>query len=90
MTQEGHNSCPHFGKGKDYHRNDAERLARMLVLKNVLAEDMVIGNHDNVICYVKLGPKAIDLLQGRYKVHRMAHHYMHPSCQSLIVTLVPF
>lgn len=29
---------------------------------------MVIGNHDNVISYVKLGPKALDFLQGRIKV----------------------
>ena len=29
---------------------------------------MVIGNHDNVISYVKLGPKALDFLQGRLKV----------------------
>ena len=45
----------------------------MLVLKNVLSEDMVIGNHDNVICYVKLGPKAMDLLQGRYKVNKQTN-----------------
>ena len=29
---------------------------------------MVIGNHDNVISYVKLGPKALDFLQGRMRV----------------------
>ena len=29
---------------------------------------MVIGNHDNVISYVKLGPKALDFLQGRIRV----------------------
>ena len=39
-----------------------------MVLKRVLAEHMVIGNHDNVISYVKLGPKALDFLQGRLKV----------------------
>lgn len=29
---------------------------------------MVIGNHDNVISYVKLGPKALDFLQGRIRL----------------------
>ena len=29
---------------------------------------MVFGNHDNVISYVKLGPKALDILHSRVKV----------------------
>ena len=68
VSSEGHDRSPLFGLGKSYHRNDAERLGHLLVLKHVLAEHMVIGNHDNVISYVKLGPKALDFLQSRLKV----------------------
>jgi len=34
-------------------KHDLERLLHMLVMKDILAESMVIGNHDNVISYVK-------------------------------------
>lgn len=68
ISSEGHDKCSLHGLGKSYHRNDAERLGHLLVLKRVLAEHMVIGNHDNVISYVKLGPKALDFLQGRIKL----------------------
>lgn len=68
VSSEGHDRNPLFGVGRSYHRNDAERLGHLLVLKHVLAEHMVFGNHDNVISYVKLGPKALDFLQSRIKV----------------------
>ena len=68
MSSEGHDRCSLFGLGKSYHRNDAERLGHLLVLKHILAEHMVIGNHDNVISYLKLGPKAMDFLQSKIKV----------------------
>lgn len=68
VSSEGHDRCALYGLGKSYHRNDAERLGHLLVVKRVLAEHMVIGNHDNVISYVKLGHKALDFLQGRVKV----------------------
>lgn len=68
VTSEGHDRCSLHALGKSYHRNDAERLGHLLVLQRVLAENMVIGNHDNVISYVKLGPKALDFLQGRVRV----------------------
>lgn len=68
VSSEGHDRCPLYGLGKSYHRNDAERLGHLLVVKRVLAEHMVIGSHDNVISYVKLGPKALDFHQGRVKV----------------------
>jgi len=68
ISSEGHDKCSLHGLGKSYHRNDAERLGHLLVLKHVLAEHMVIGNHDNIISYVKLGPKALDFLQGRIKL----------------------
>ena len=68
VSSEGHDRCSLYGLGKSYHRNDAERLGHLLVLQHVLAEHMVIGNHDNVISYVKLGSKALDFLQAQNKV----------------------
>ena len=68
VSQEGHDRCVLFGLGQGYHRNDAERLARMLVMKDVLKEKLVIGSHDNVISYTVLGPKAKLLVDGKYKV----------------------
>ena len=68
VTSEGHDRCSLYGVGKSYHRNDAERLGHLLILQRVLAEHIMIGNHDNVLSYVKLGPKALDFLQGRVKV----------------------
>ena len=37
----------------------------MLVMKDILAESLTIGNHDNVICYVKPGSNARNVLNGR-------------------------
>jgi len=71
VASEGHDRCSLYGLGKSYHRNDAERLGHLLVLKHVLAEHLVIGNHDNVISYVKLGPKALDFLQSRVKLPKL-------------------
>ena len=58
-------SLPLYNKGTKMAKHDLERLLHMLVLKDILAESMVIGNHDNVICYVKTGSKAGDVLSGR-------------------------
>ena len=55
-----------FGKGTILCKHDLERLLHMMVLKDMLAEDLQIGNHDNVISYVKLGPKAMEVLRGKY------------------------
>ncbi|XP_067057475.1 recQ-like DNA helicase BLM isoform X2 [Acropora muricata] len=72
VTSEGHDETPLYGLGRTYHRNDAERLGHLLVLKHVLEEHMVFGNHDNVISYVKLGPKALDILHSRVKLPQFA------------------
>ena len=50
-----------------FYRNDAERLFRYLTLRNVLEEELVIGKHENVISYLKLGAKAMDVNHGRMK-----------------------
>ena len=54
-------SLPLYNKGTKMAKHDLERLLHMLVLKDILAERMVIGNHDNVICYVKTGSKAVEV-----------------------------
>ena len=59
-------SLPLFSKGNSLSKHDLERLLHMMVLKNVLAEDLQIGNHDNVVSYVKMGSKADEVFQGRY------------------------
>ena len=61
-------SLPLYKKGNILSKHDLERLLHMMVLKDVLSEDMHIGNHDNVICYVKLGAKAVDVISGRYGI----------------------
>ena len=62
-----------YGKAdENFHRNDAERLFRMLVMQDILAEDLTVGAHSQVISYAKLGPKAMDFLNGRAKVTRLS------------------
>lgn len=58
-----------YGKADEkFNRNDAERLFRMLLMQDVLAEDLTVGTHGQVISYLKLGPKAMDFMQGKVKV----------------------
>ena len=58
-------SLPLYGRGKDVAKHDLERLLHMLVIRDVLAESLHIGHHDNVVCYVKTGSKARQFLSGR-------------------------
>ena len=60
--------CCLFKKGESYNRNDAERLFRHLVLQKVLAEELKIGMHDNVISYLKCGPRANEVLNNSTQV----------------------
>ena len=53
-----------YGKGKDMAKHDLERLLHMLVIRDMLAESLRIGHHDNVVCYVKTGSKAREFLSG--------------------------
>uniref|UniRef100_A0A1X7TQC1 DNA 3'-5' helicase n=1 Tax=Amphimedon queenslandica TaxID=400682 RepID=A0A1X7TQC1_AMPQE len=59
-------SLPLYGKGDFLSKHDLERLLHMMVLKGVLAEDLQIGDHDNVVCYVKSGPMAGSVLSGEF------------------------
>ena len=58
-------SLPLYGRGGRLGKHDLERLLHTLVMTDILAESLHIGNHDNVVCYVKLGSKAGEILSGR-------------------------
>ncbi|XP_071794868.1 uncharacterized protein [Asterias amurensis] len=70
ITQSGHASSPIYSlmKSRDYQRHDCERLLRKMVLDGILREELVIGAHDQALCYAKVGPKAFDVLSGRTKM----------------------
>ena len=69
VEKQGLNRCSMYGKGeKKFNRTDAERLLRMLVMQDILAEDLTEGTYAQVIGYMKLGPKAMDFLKGTVKV----------------------
>ena len=57
-------SLPLYNRGGKLGKHDLERLLHTLVMTDVLAESLHIGNHDNVVCYVKPGPKAGSVLTG--------------------------
>lgn len=65
----GHDKVALYGRGKNYSRADAERLLRKLVIDAILHEDLQITAADTTACYIKLGPKANDVMMGRRKVH---------------------
>ena len=58
-------SLPLFNRGGRLGKHDLERLLHTLVMTDILSESLHIGNHDNVVCYVKTGSKAADVLSGR-------------------------
>ena len=58
-------TSPLYGEGAKRTKHDLERLLHMLVMKDILSESLTIGNHDNVVCYVKTGSKAREVLDGR-------------------------
>lgn len=58
-------TLPLYGRGSKMTKHDLERLLHMLVMQDVLSESLTIGSHDNVVCYVRPGSKAGDVLSGR-------------------------
>ena len=68
LKSKAFSTCSLYNRGKDFQRTDAERLFRHLVLTRVLSEKLFIGNHENVISYVMLGPKAREVLMNKPKV----------------------
>ncbi|XP_054756184.2 recQ-like DNA helicase BLM [Lytechinus pictus] len=71
VNQSGHNNSPVYGilKKKEFQRGDSERLIRKLIIDGYLREEMFVGAHEQAICYVKVGQRAFELLNGRCKVH---------------------
>lgn len=63
----GHSKLALHSRGKDWARNDAERLCRKLVIDGILKEDLQITAQDHAVCYVRLGPRAVDLMQNKLK-----------------------
>lgn len=57
-----------YGIGAAYSRHNAGRLFKKLVLDNVLAEDLYIGNSGQAVAYISAGPKAMSILTGQMQV----------------------
>ena len=64
----GHDRNALHGRGTAYSRTDAERLFRKLVIDGVLYEELKITAMDTTACYIKLGRRANDVLNGKLKV----------------------
>ncbi|CAG5118509.1 unnamed protein product, partial [Candidula unifasciata] len=64
----GHSKLALHSRGKDWARNDAERLCRKLVIDGILKEELQITAQDHTVCYVRLGPHAVELMQNKLKV----------------------
>ncbi|XP_065639917.1 recQ-like DNA helicase BLM isoform X2 [Hydra vulgaris] len=73
IKSKAYENCLLYNKGERYQRNDAERLFRSLVLNRILSEELVIGIHKQVISYTKLGPRAIEVINGKFKVFLDVH-----------------
>ena len=65
VVSSGHTSLPMYGKGSSMHRNDVERLFHLLIISRYLEESLHIGNHENIVSYLKPGHEAGNLLNGR-------------------------
>ncbi|XP_065671486.1 recQ-like DNA helicase BLM isoform X7 [Hydra vulgaris] len=73
IKSKAYENCLLYNKGERYQRNDAERLFRSLVLNRILSEELVIGIHKQVISYTKLGPRAMEVINGKFKVFLDVH-----------------
>eukprot|EP00731_Ephydatia_muelleri_P016671 Em0009g1095a len=61
-------SLPLHGCGANMVKHDIERMLHLMVLEGILGENLQIGSHDNVVCYVQIGPKHSQVLDGSLKV----------------------
>ena len=59
-------TLPYSGKGSVLSKHDLERLLHMMVLKSILAEDLQVGTHGNIVSYIKSGPEALKVLNGSF------------------------
>lgn len=70
VMESAHNTLKFHDKAQKYglDRNDTERLFRQLVIEGILDEELHVTNHDNTVCYIKLGMRADDLMARMAKV----------------------
>ena len=68
IVEQGHDKNALHGRGSAYSRQDADRLFRKLVIDGILFEELKITAMDTTACYIKLGRKANDVLNGKMKV----------------------
>ena len=68
IVEQGHDKNALHGRGSAYSRQDADRLFRKLVIDGILFEELKITAMDTTACYIKLGRKANDVLNGKIKV----------------------
>lgn len=66
---EGHNKHSLHGRGKAWQRNDVERLIRLMVMQHYLDEELFITRDEVAVAYLRVGPKAQELLSGKAKVY---------------------
>ena len=64
----GRDQLPGYGVGTDYTRTDAERLFIALISKGILKEALELNGQGFVLSYVRTGPKAAQLLDGRMRL----------------------
>lgn len=58
-------NLPLYKKGQNLSKHDLERLLHTLVVNDILAESLQEGFHNTVVCYIKTGSKARDVLTGQ-------------------------
>ncbi|XP_052240275.1 recQ-like DNA helicase BLM isoform X2 [Dreissena polymorpha] len=68
IVENGHDRHAMHGRGAAYSRQDADRLFRKLVIDGILMEELKITAMDHAACYIKLGRKAQDVINGKMKV----------------------
>ncbi|XP_046859996.1 Bloom syndrome protein-like isoform X3 [Xenia sp. Carnegie-2017] len=91
IERESLDRCTMYGKADEkFNRNDAERLFRMLLMQDVLAEDLTVGTHGQVISYLKLGPKAMNFMQGKVKLPAFHKRVSKASKRSLEISQPDF
>lgn len=66
-----HDKEPLHGRGKSWLRTDVERLMRLLVIQHYLHEELFINKDEMAMAYMRVGPRANDLLSGKAKVKQL-------------------
>ena len=68
VVEKHHNQLEMHGKLSKYKKNDIERVIRKLIFKGYLKEEVkIIAHTETVASYIKIGPKAGQLINGSDK-----------------------